>query len=450
MPRWRSINSRVKRLKAWDQTFWSGPPVTYRVGYDNPRVSSVNFEAEVGDPAKNAQVAAALRWFGDTARDAWLERREIAEDSTETATTDDDSLRLLDSPNPVYDGQALWRWTERDFMAGKDGCAYWRVLDNADGVPVQIWALPACSVTPKWQPGSTEWVDYYAYSSGGRVINLLPKEVIVFRDGVNPITRCGIPRLGPAYPLLAALNEIPVYLYLLLKKLGMPGLVFSAEEGTSLDPEDMDKIRVTLDERTTGDNKFRTTGVPYAVKFHTIGRSPEEMRIDRLPIIPESITSALIGINSMVSGLPSGAESKTYANLAEAVQDAFKTVRNVQACFAATLTKHLLPRFGAPASAYYGWNYSEVPALREAADAVSRRTLDEWDADTITLDECRTKLGYDLVGGELGPLRKTELISRLGGGQQGVDKAKDLANGGDPPAANDFDDSEEEEDNDGE
>jgi hypothetical protein len=66
------------------------------------------------------------------------------------------------------------------------------------------------------------------------------------------------------------------------------------------------------------------------------------------------------------------------------------------------------------------FDYSGVAGLKEAADAVSARSIAEWQADGLTWDEFRDAIGRTAIGDERGAMFFSDL---------GMARAKEIAEG---------------------
>lgn len=93
--------------------------------------------------------------------------------------------RLLRRPNAFMGRAFLWQFTI--WWLKLDGNAYWFIVCDDAGHPVEIWPLPSFAVRPHFSedPRSEEYIDYYEYDVGGRFWHL-PAAYVVHIKRSNP------------------------------------------------------------------------------------------------------------------------------------------------------------------------------------------------------------------------------------------------------------------------
>ena len=188
----------------------------------------------------NSIVVACVRWIQRTISEAppilqkWLPDKQEWEDVY--------SHRLLDllvTPNHSYPGTSLWKATIRDLVL--QGNAYWLLMRNALGAPVQIWWIPADRMTPVAMPGTTFGaVDYYRYT-GTTPLEYQPDEIVHFRDGLSALdATMGHTDLGSIAREIAVDERAGLFTQTLMNNSGQPGAILGPQAGNI--PQDTAKL----------------------------------------------------------------------------------------------------------------------------------------------------------------------------------------------------------------
>ena len=125
-------------------------------GYDYAR--------RVGTGTTASVVMAPIQWIQRSMPEAPLVMEQRAGDD-EWEIKDHPLTQLLDRPNPFYTGLHLWQGTI--FSLCTDGNAYWIVLRNARGVPVELWYAPHWAMKPQFPADGSEFLTHYTYSVSG-------------------------------------------------------------------------------------------------------------------------------------------------------------------------------------------------------------------------------------------------------------------------------------------
>ncbi len=109
-------------------------------------------------------------------------------------------MRILKKPNPVMGKQYLWQYTHQ--WLDLNGNSYWFLLpDETNRWLLEIWPLPAASVTP-W-PGNdpNDFIEYYSYTVDGREFRINSRNICHFRypnpfdiyRGLSPLVAAMLP-----------------------------------------------------------------------------------------------------------------------------------------------------------------------------------------------------------------------------------------------------------------
>jgi len=332
-----------------------------------------DYEAAAGDTWRNAPTAACLRVIKTNFPQPQLQVvSKAASAEQEEAIFDHPLVSLIENPNPGYDSFAFE--AALALSAIIDGNAYAIKVRSAAGIPVEMWWTPPWMMEPAWDPSGKEFISLYKYYVNGRTYIVDPKDVLHWRwGGLDPRN----PRKGlsdfkaAAARLVCGLNEVDTFTAAVLRNSGIPSVVISPSGGNGV-PGGVDQARRmknTWKEQFTGEGR----GEPYVstlpVTVTPIGWSPEQLALDRIPARMEDLICALTGVNPMVAGLTSGAQHKTYNNMAEARRGYYEDTQiPMQASLAECFTRSLLgdPGMGDPRRQRVRYSYHGIPCLREA------------------------------------------------------------------------------------
>ena len=352
------------------------------------------------DISRNSIVTACVRWFQRTISEAppllqrWNAEAEEWEDVPRHRILD-----LLRRPNPSYPGTSLWKATVKDLVL--TGNAYWIIVRNALGAPMQVWWAPAKMVTPKQaEDGMLGEIATYDVGNGTGRRTYRPEDVIHFRDGL----RTDDPTLGDT-GVGSLLGEVLVderaagFTRTLLDNAGQPGAVMGPQQGT-IPQAAAEAIQNTWNEKfnsRSGAGQLMVTPAPMDIK--QLSFTPQQMEMRAQRAIPEERTSAVIGVNAAVVGLGSGlATTKVGATLKEYREEAFESTiipqyRDLQA----HLDQQLLPQFGLDENWRMVFDLRGVRVLQEDELKKTERVCREVTDGIITVAEGRRMLGMPVL-----------------------------------------------------
>lgn len=313
-----------------------------------------DYRTEVGDPATNSIVGAVVGWIARNFPEAPV--RIVKEGTTDIAympsrTGPGAMLRLLERPNKYYSGVLQWMATVVDRIV--DGNAYWYKVRIAAG-PFkgrvrELWWLPAHMVEPRWDPRDpTKFITYYEYTVDGVRWAIDPKDIVHFRNGLDPLN----PRKGRSklYALLREIftdDEASNFTASLMRNLGVPGVVIApANTGLATGRIDAEAIKTTFMEKFSGDKRGEPMVMTSPTEIKVLSWSPEQMNLTALRRIPEERIAGNLGVPAMVAQLGAGLERSSFTNYSEANVAAYtQGVIPDQRLMAAELEVQLLPEF---------------------------------------------------------------------------------------------------------
>ena len=368
--------------------------------------SRFNYQRSVGDGTSSSVVMAPLRWLQRNATQAPIRVLEPSEDGktwTPIPTGDKGAgrmLNLLEMPNPYYHGGVLLKATVLSFAL--DANAYWRIVRNAVGAPVQLWWIPHTLMSPHRRDGSPNFIDYYKYDAGTGLPEEVPVEdVIHFRDGIDPSdTTKGLNAFKSLLREVFTDDEAATYTASLLRNMGVPGVIMTpkSDEGAAEFGDDLDEVKRKLNATITGDNRGSSMVLDSAVEVHTVGFNPQQMSVRDARRLPEERVTAVLGIPAIVCGLGAGLDRSTFANMSEAreaaVEESLIPIWNE----IALVVKHqLLPQFESRARELkVDFDLSEVRVLREDQDKIADRWVRVVQGGLATIGEGREAMGLDV------------------------------------------------------
>ena len=355
-----------------------------------------DYEREAGDLWANSVVAICLKWIGDNYTRADIGVYRLNRMGDRVLSPNHPLIALWNRPNSFYTGRVLAKAIALSLAV--DGNAYLLKVRSGSGKPVQLWWVPHWRIGPCWPENGSTFISHYEYQIDGRTEKIDPRDVIHFRDGLDPRNdRLGYAPLKAQLREICADNEAAGYQASLLRNMGVPGIVLvPANENIFIDKPSAEAMKERFRDAVTGDSRGDAIVLGGAVKIETISLSPEELALDRLPKAIQSRICASLGMSPMVVGLSD--DQKTYANYGESLKAAWHgALIPLQDLVAETLTYSLLVDFATEPGLTIDWDYSQVEALQEAESAKSTRVENQWKAGLITRNEGREAIGRQSI-----------------------------------------------------
>ena len=366
--------------------------------------TNVDYEKIIGDGSKSDIVMACVGWLMRVFPEPPLTMARRNADGDLEPIADHPMLDLLESPNPIYDGDTLLSATIMSYTI--DGNAYWVVIRNGAGRPVELWWVPHTMIEPKSPHDGNDLISHYEYRPRGMPIDLPIKNVVHFRSALDPEDmRKGISPLKTVMRELFTDAEAANWTASLLRNGGVPGVVVSPVQGAKRDPsagENLKTVRKYLDDRTSGDNRGSLLTVDGPVSVQQFGFNPQQMNLRDIRRLPEERSCAALGVSPLILHLGAGLDSSTYTNLPVAERQTYRsTLVPTWSRFARTIRAQLLSQFEREIKSFQvQYDTSAIEALQEDRSALSDRILKQLTNGAITLAECREKLGYDTGEGD--------------------------------------------------
>lgn len=382
-------------------TGWSNPWSSYGGFWGLRPGSERNAAADAGDPLLCPPFAIAYGWilrnFPEpkcrvTTQDAGGEVQPVPKHPLPL---------LLRHPNDYYDGNTLWAGTIYSYIRGN---AFWYKQRSGGGYGkvAKLYYIPHWEMRPLYD--SQGYIERWQHLVNGRTEeDPWPKEDVVhFRNGVDPHRPgFGMDQLAAVFPEMATINEGTEYGRSTLTNMGVPGVIITPKVGGTFTPEQRDSLKELFKSKFTGSRRGEPLGstIPADITFPSV--TPEDMALNTILDRPEDRLAAIIGLSSMLLGLTSGANAKTYANMQEARQAGYHDcIIPMQGRMAEVLDFHLLTDLGNAADETVGWDYSEISVLQEDRNEKAKRVVELVAGGVYTPNEGRVEMGKKPLAGD--------------------------------------------------
>lgn len=388
--------------------------------------TSIDFAREVGRAQDNSIVEICLGWICDSWPDAPIGVWRDDPSAGTSVMVPHAMSELLRRPNPYYGARVLWQATISDLKVNS-GNAYWHVLRNSFGVPVQAYWMPAENVEPKWDIGDTSsYISHYEYSPDGRPVRLEVDEVLHFREGMDPgNTRKGYARLKSGLPEIFTDNEAALAVSVMLRNRGQMSMSISpkphkdGDKMPQLKSDDAAMLEAKITAKVGDDNRGRLMVHSIPVDIVQFGAQLSDLASRELRRIPEERICALFRIPPGVVKVGAGLDRNTYSNAKTEQEQAWSNcIKPLHGLICDELFAKLLPMFGNPTGLIVKPDYSDVQALQADQTELAGRLVSLFQGDAIWRSELRAELNYPVE-----PARDDVFWSETVGGVGEVQRA---------------------------
>lgn len=339
------------------------------IGQINRRLSwlypdtRINYAREVGDLHNSTLVMAATRWVGRNLASARLRVVTRDGDGKETEIPDDPLTAIMKRPNRFYSGTLLWRAFAFSWITA--GESYLLKMPSRLGRTAELYFEPWWSIRPRWEPSSTtEFVSYYEVQRNGVWYPIDPKDVIVFRDGIDTKTRRGISATASMLREYFVDNRASGFMAQLLRNGLVPPVIVSLGTKDSPFKGDAESFAAALKRKMSGDAAGEPMTVPGTVDVQQLGFDYSKIGMKEVRNIPEERFCAAMGISAISLKLGAASEHSTLANVETYLKDDYLSyVVPLHSYIAEELDYQLMPDFGEEGR-YVDWDYSETPLMQ--------------------------------------------------------------------------------------
>jgi len=331
--------------------------------------SGYNYSKEING-YQSAIIMACISWVQRTFPEAPIFLRQRNRDGSWEDNYDHELLKLLETPNPYYDGILLQQAMIADFNI--DGNAYWRKIRSGAKRVVELWWIPSTLIEPKWGDtfgASSTFIKHYEYSTGGTPEEIDSEEIVHFRNGIDPDNiRKGLSPLKSLFREVFTDDEAANMTASLLKNMGVPGVVISPKDtNTQGSQKSADSVKEWFKTMFTGDRRGEPLVMSGSTEVGQFGFSPQQLDLKALRRIPEERISGVFGIPAIVAGLGAGLDRSTFANMSEAREMAYESnIIPTQRIIGSVIKRQLLTDFMDDITNWQvAFDLSEVRVLQE-------------------------------------------------------------------------------------
>ena len=381
----------------------NGTQVGGRIGYPSKAGYLANVEHGFN---RNPVVAACVGVYASTLNEPPL-----------AAMYDDGTINrnhpvslLFRKPNPRMGQAEFWQivWT---YLA-IGGNAYIVKVRSAMGNIVELYPYSDAHVAPLLN--DLGWVYAYRYQSGNITQDWPAEDVIhiqnpAYRDPVN--MHKGVSPISVAWDKINTYNELQATIYSLVASNAVPSGVLSAPGDIPI--ATVESLKAQLRKRKDASGRERTDPLVLGSGMNYTQMGLDAQKLQAIETIQELETSicGAFRIHPAVVLTSAGLARSTYNNLASAYQE-FTTLTRVPFWNAIEeqLESGLAKEFP---NVEMQFDLSQVQALQPDVDAVIYPVIAEFNANILTLNETRNKLGFEPV--EDGDKFSYEIVPAEGG-----------------------------------
>lgn len=271
---------------------------------------------------------------------------------------------LLSNPNPLMSEFELFEMTVIHLDLA--GTAFWEVVLDRAGRPVELWPLRPDRV--RIYPQRNGRIRYGYEIGSGRVVDL-GQNVVPFRlpNPLDPYV--GQAPMRPAIRAVALDNEATDFVKALLENRAVPGTLIETEH--AVDEEVTKRLELKWFQKFGGNNRGKPAFLQKGMKPHALGLSLTDLEFPDLRTISESRICMAFQVPPILVGAKVGLDRSTFANYAEARRSFWEeTLMPLQKRIAQTVVRTLLPMVERgqqrPRRIVVRFDNSEVLALRES------------------------------------------------------------------------------------
>ncbi|MFJ5156324.1 phage portal protein [Streptomyces sp. NPDC088353] len=307
--------------------------------------------------------------------------------------------RLLAEPNPVLSEYEMFELLVIHMDLA--GIAFWEVVRDRAGRPVQLWPLrPDLVRFARQRDGQLRY--WYALPGSGALVDL-GTDVLAFKypNPVDPLV--GQPPLRSAVRAVAMDNEATDFVKVLLQNHAVPGVVITTQR--KVDEDVSSRLTAKWKQKFGGSRRGEPAILQSGMDVKTLGLDLTKLEFPDLRTISESRICSVFGVPPILVGAKVGLDRSTFANYSEARRSFWEeTLMPLQRRIGEVIRRRLLPMvnesvFDVPRRVTVQWDRSEVLALKESEQAIWERANQALRAGAITVNDFRRIVRLPLVPG---------------------------------------------------
>lgn len=295
--------------------------------------------------------------------------------------------RLFRRPNKHMSQAMFWQYVSTYVDIG--GNAYIHKVRNVYGQVIELRPYHSGHIVPISESG--QWVDFYKYSYEGVEKEIDPRDIIHIRsyyiDPLNPVL--GISPIRAAGINVDTYNELMATLYSYLRNNGVPSGVLSVQQ--TINAQQAESLKEQFQSNTTGANRGKPVVLPSGMSYTQMGLDVSKMEASSQFKQYETAICSIYRISSSVVMTASALDSK-YANMQTAFQE-YTTLTRVPTWNTWEEQVELAFVDEYP-EVDVEFDTSNVQALQSDPDAVIYPVVAQFNANLITVDEARQRMGY--------------------------------------------------------
>ena len=301
--------------------------------------------------------------------------------------------QLIVTPNPVMTEFELWELTLVYLCLA--GNAFFQKVRSRAGIPVQLWPITPGRMSPV--PDRVKFIREWRYRlDDGSEVPIDPRDIVHFKypHPLNPYM--GLAPMAVAARAVDRDNDATDFINAFFNNAAVPqGLLKmkrQVEEGEA------DRVRALWRARYGGRRGWYDVAVLDAdTEYQRLGLTQQEMGMPDLTDLTETRICMIFKWPPILIGALAGLKRATYENIKTARRIAWEdTLSPIYRRMRARMNMHLAEDFGWKATAEpFRWDYSQVLALQEDANARAERARNGFVAGGMTRNEYRAVLGLD-------------------------------------------------------
>ena len=301
--------------------------------------------------------------------------------------------QLIVKPNPAMTEFELWELTLVYLCLA--GNAFFQKVRSRAGIPVQLWPITPGRMRPV--PDRVKFIREWRYRlDDGSEIPIDPRDIVHFKypHPLNPYM--GLAPMAVAARAVDRDNDATDFIGSFFNNAAVPqGLLKmkrQVEEGEA------DRVRALWRARYGGRRGWYDVAVLDAdTEYQRLGLTQQEMGMPDLTDLTETRICMIFKWPAILIGALAGLKRATYENIKTARRIAWEdTLSPIYRRFRARMNMHLAEDFGWKATMEpFRWDFSQVLALQEDANARAERGRQGFLAGGMTRNEYRAILGLD-------------------------------------------------------
>jgi HK97 family phage portal protein len=296
--------------------------------------------------------------------------------------------RLFRRPNKDMSQSMFWQYVSTYVDIG--GNAYIHKVRNVYGQVIELRPYHSGHIVPISESG--QWVDYYQYQYDNVSKEIDPRDIIHIRsyyiDPLNPIL--GISPIRAAGINIDTYNELMQTLYSYLRNNGVPSGVLSVQQ--TINQQQAESLKEQFQTNTTGRNRGKPIVLPSGMSYTQMGLDVSKMEAGTQFAQYETAICGIYRVHPSVAMTMAGLQSSTYSNMQTAFQE-YTLLTRVPTWN--TWEEQVELSFGNEyPEVDVEFDTSNVGALQSDPDAVIYPVIATFNANLVTVDEARQRLGY--------------------------------------------------------